>query len=105
LQEDEEKTKIKTEKKRYMYNFETRRRRTFFGDGEEDGFACMIDLNLSVRARSCPLFCLILSYTEFPILHVFIYYILGFLVSDMDRFSDFLITVPLIVRLYHAHGD
>ena len=77
MQEDEEKTKIKTEKKRYMYNFETRRRRTFYGDGEEDGFACMIDLNLSVRARSCPLFCLILSYTEFPILHVFMYYILG----------------------------
>jgi hypothetical protein len=29
------KSKIKTEKKRYMYNFETRRRRTFLGDGEE----------------------------------------------------------------------
>jgi len=29
------KSKIKIEKKRYMYNFETRRRRTFLGDGEE----------------------------------------------------------------------
>ena len=29
------KSKIKTEKKRYMYNFETRRRWTFLGDGEE----------------------------------------------------------------------